>query len=648
MELRKLNQKLFRCLLPISIVILSMMLLQSFFSQRYVSLQALEPNDGVLDIRGIDFSDEVYHLVNSWDFYPEKLYTSEDFKNGTVKEKADSGVSADDYGYGTYHLKILAEPNQYYTLCSFSIDYATLVYVNGAEVVSYGKIADNAEDFVPQGGYMTVPMASDENGEIDIIYQYGNYVHNEGGFIQTTYISTPQNMEEFKAANDLTSLTISGGLVMLMLYFLMSAAVLRKGNFLCLAFCCLLMALRDQNFYSSHLLPPDTSWYIVYRLFIIIVMLMPVSLLLLLKFLYYDATKNWPLYIYLGIAAVAVILISVIPTQNLVLISTSVYYLSIPYLLYLIYGVTRHYIKLHRLKTADILVLAGFLILLVSMLYEALLTNQRASVAHYGAAAYGMISFVFLNASAINLQIQEREFALIESRSRSEMLEKMNRLNMDFLHKVAHELKTPLTVISGYAQLTGIQIAADRINEETPNNLRTIQHEAQRLANMVTRLMEYSYGRTSEVAFSCINVSELLENVRAIAVPMCLKNRNAVKISENECSDIYGSFEMMLQVFTNLIVNASKGTTNGTITISASDNEMDEFVVFRVQDTGKGISPEVLPHIFEQGFSGSGSSGLGLTICREVVDAHGGKIWVEKTGPDGTVFAFTILKEEVK
>ena len=413
MELRKLNQKLFRCLLPISIVILSMMLMQSFLSQRYVSLQELAPNNGVLDIRDIDFSDNVYNLVNSWDFYPEKLYTSEDFKNGTVEEKADSGVSADNYGYGTYHLKILAEPNQYYTLCSFSMDYATLVYVNGAEVVSYGKIADNAEDFVPQGGYMTVPMASDENGEIDIIYQYGNYVHNEGGFIQTTYISTPQNMEEFKAANDLTSLTISGGLVMLMLYFFMSAAVLRKGNFLCLAFCCLLMALRNQNFYSCHLLPPDTSWYIVYRLFIIIVMLMPVSLLLLLKFLYYDATRNWPLYIYLGIAAVAVILISVIPTQNLFLISTSVYYLSIPYLLYLIYGVTRHYIKLRRLKMADILVLAGFFILLVSMLYEALLTNQRAAVAHYGAAAYGMISFVFLNASAINLQIQEKELSLL-------------------------------------------------------------------------------------------------------------------------------------------------------------------------------------------------------------------------------------------
>ena len=68
-------------------------------------------------------------------------------------------------------------------------------------------------------------------------------------------------------------------------------------------------------------------------------------------------------------------------------------------------------------------------------------------------------------------------------------------------------------------------------------------------------------------------------------------------------------------------------------------------MLFRVEDTGSGISPEDLPHIFEQGFSASGSSGLGLTICREAVEAHGGEIWVERTGPEGTVFAFTILKE---
>ena len=102
---------------------------------------------------------------------------------------------------------------------------------------------------------------------------------------------------------------------------------------------------------------------------------------------------------------------------------------------------------------------------------------------------------------------------------------------------------------------------------------------------------------------------------------------------------------MLLQIFINLVVNANKNTQNGTIAISASDREREGFVLFRVEDTGSGISAEDLPHIFEQGYSASGSSGLGLAICQEAVEAHGGEIWVERTGPEGTVFAFTVLKE---
>ena len=58
-------------------------------------------------------------------------------------------------------------------------------------------------------------------------------------------------------------------------------------------------------------------------------------------------------------------------------------------------------------------------------------------------------------------------------------------MNMDFLHQIAHELKTPLTVISGYAQLTGLQIAANHVSSEIPGNLKTIQQEAIRLADMI-------------------------------------------------------------------------------------------------------------------------------------------------------------------
>lgn len=325
-----------------------------------------------------------------------------------------------------------------------------------------------------------------------------------------------------------------------------------------------------------------------------------------------------------------------LPTRELVTVTTVFYYASIPYLVYLLRGVLRHYIQQRKLTLADGFVLCG---------YGALLSGASNAVTRYGTTAYGALCFIFLNSAAINHQIQRREAALTEFRSRGELLERMNRLNMEFLHKVAHELKTPLTVISGYAQLTGMQLAGGHVDAETPGNLKTIQQEALCLANMVTKLMEYSYGRRSEVVFARIRVAKLLSSVQAIAGPMCLKNRNKVVVLDTPCADVHGSFEMLLQIFINLIVNAGKSTEDGIITVSASDSERERFVLFRVSDTGQGIPPEALPHIFEQGYSTGGSSGLGLSICLDAVNAHGGEIWVEKTDQTGTVFAFTVLKE---
>lgn len=217
-------------------------------------------------------------------------------------------------------------------------------------------------------------------------------------------------------------------------------------------------------------------------------------------------------------------------------------------------------------------------------------------------------------------------------------------MNLEFLHRMAHELKTPLTVISGYAQLTGIQLAADQVDQETPENPKTIRQEARRLGDMVTRLMEYSYGRTSELRFERVDTADLLDRVRASTAPICVKNQNTVRVAAACTENAHGSFEMLLQVFLNLVINANRHTKNGAITLSAAGQP--GYILFQVEDTGSGIAPAELPRIFEQGYSGSGSAGLGLTICREAVEAHGGRIWVERTGPKGTTIAFTVKKEE--
>lgn len=646
MQAKRESGKWVRWLLPVVLVVCALQLMQSLFSLRSVNVQTLQGENGLVDLRQAELSTGVFQLDGPWEFYPGVLYTPEDFAAGRAGQKAAEEVSPSDYACGTHRLRLLADPGEYYTICGFSVDYATRVFVNGSQVAVFGNPAETAEDFVPKVGYMTLPMCAGPDGVIELVVQYGNYVHKDGGHIPPLYISTPQNMEQFKQASDLISLTLSGGLLLLALYFVLNAAMRRRAEYLCLAFCCVLMALRDQNFYNIHLLPETTSWYFTYRLFICMVMLMPVSILLLLKLLYARATAHWPLAVYLGAAAVAALLIFTLPTQQLVSVSTAIYYLSIPYLVYLVFGTVRGFVRRGGLQAADALVLSGFALLVASLLHEALLTGRSSEVTHYGTAAWGMLGFVFLNAAAVNLRIQQREAALIESRSHSQMLERMNRLNLEFLQKVAHELKTPLTVISGYAQLTGIQLAADRVDRETPENLKTIQQEAQRLAEMVTSLMDYSYGRKGELRFERVDVPELLNRVLAITVPMCLKKRNTVRLAGVCSESAHGSFEMLLQVFINLVMNASRHTENGTITLSADGASQPGFVLFQVEDTGSGIAPKDLPHIFEQGFSAGGSTGLGLTICREVVESHGGRIWVERTGPRGTVIAFTVKKEE--
>ena len=647
MQTEKERDRHLRWQVPVVIVLLAALLAQLFFARISGHLRVTIPVDGVLDLTEIDLSQEVVNIQNSWDFYPGVLYTPEDFALGG-RDLPHLGEKGGEARCGTYRLVIRARPEQYYTLCSYSVDYSTRVFVNGVEAANYGVVADNAEESVPRIGYMTIPLWSGEMGEIEIIYQFSNFVHKDGGFIQPTYLSAPQNMEVFKAGNDLVSLSLSGGLLVLFLYFLLCAALQRRGGFLLLAVCCLMMALRDQNFLVIHLLPPDTSWYFAYRLFMIVTALLPGMVLLLLGSLYPSTVRTGPTLVYGTAMGLAAVLIATLPTIWLVMVCTIAWVCALPYLAYLVWCMVRYYLRQKAFRTADALTVCGAAVLILSILLEAVYVNNSSSVSHNGIMPAGMLIFDLLIAASISLRARAQEAALAESRSRSELLERMNAMNLDFLHQVAHELKTPLTVISGYAQLTRMQMSTGHVTSETPENLRTIRDEALRLADMVNKLMDYSHGLERELLLGTVGVKPLLENVRAICTPMCLKNGNRVEIRGENCTDVYGSGEMLLQILINLVVNANRHTKNGVISVSASDGEHPEHVVFRVEDTGDGIDADLLPRIFEKGFSGDGGSGLGLAICREVVEAHGGVLEVERTGPEGTVFAFTVPRRELE
>ncbi len=225
-----------------------------------------------------------------------------------------------------------------------------------------------------------------------------------------------------------------------------------------------------------------------------------------------------------------------------------------------------------------------------------------------------------------SMQVMAESEALIVSRQKEQMLGQLARGKTEFLHQMAHELRTPLAVMSGYTQMSGWELERAGNNAEVVENMRLISNEAQRLSKIVERLTEIAGGKEVQTEFSLCAVGQLFETVRNICAPVCLKNKNVIAISVAGDLFVWGNFELLLQVLINLVVNANKHVSGSIITFAAQ--MADDFVVIDVIDGGTGISPDARANLFERGYSTDGGDGIGLSLCKEIVTLHGGTIEV--------------------
>ena len=599
MEKTPVRNVMKRAVLPV-IVILVMAVFFVVFSGRFPSdIPEIGHEDGFADIREYDFNKQVYNIVNNWDYYPGALYTPEDFADTGNAPKPDN--SAKDMQLGTYRMRLLAKPNQWLSLCSYSVDYGTRVFLNGEEVRNIGFVSADPAEAVPKVRYMTIPMYSGESGEIELIYQYSNFVHNEGGFIPATYISAPENIDEYRRGIAFWSLLIASGLIFLTFWFLLCAAIQKSTEYAALALCCLVIALRNQFFFSEYLLDPGYDFFFEYRLLVLDASLIPAAALFLLCAFFPKAVgKKIPISLA-GVFAVLTALHLILDTKELVGLCHVCYYVCAPFLIWCIFCLCRYYIKVRRPDYMEIISLAAVCIFIVMLIREGLSAGSVQSVAHFGLTPFTMVVCVMLLAIVINGRIQRQILALENVKQQNRLLEQTNDMNRDFLRMVAHELKTPLTVISGYAQLIGRQAENSGQNDKTAERLRTIRSEADRLGTIVTGLMDYTYNKPHEAEMAAVNVTELLNSVSAVMAPVCEKKQNTLTISACCEHNVRGNSELLMQVLINLIANSCRYTENGVI--SAEVCEDGSIAVFTVADTGSGIPPEAVPHIFEKGFT---------------------------------------------
>jgi two-component system sensor histidine kinase BaeS len=218
----------------------------------------------------------------------------------------------------------------------------------------------------------------------------------------------------------------------------------------------------------------------------------------------------------------------------------------------------------------------------------------------------------------------------------AESLEKAEALRRDLVANVAHELRTPLTSVKGY--LEGLM---DEVIPATPETYERLHREVNRLERLIDDLLELNRVEAGvyELHRQPVSVQEL---VRSAVERLDLQFREkGVRLTQQvpaELPRVMVDVGRIGQVLMNLLGNALQYTpAGGTVTISALQEK--SYVLIRIVDTGVGIAPEDLPHIFERFYRAdrsrsrsSGGSGIGLTIAKLLAEAHGGFIRAESAG----------------
>jgi len=225
----------------------------------------------------------------------------------------------------------------------------------------------------------------------------------------------------------------------------------------------------------------------------------------------------------------------------------------------------------------------------------------------------------------------------------------------------SHELRTPLTSILGFARLikrklTQVTCAVDESEtvqktiDQTSTNIDIITSEGARLLTLINDFLDLAKIESGRVEWDMepLSIAALIEQSTTITGSLFKAKSLELHVDvAEELPPVVGDRDRLIQVMVNLISNAIKYTETGSITCRARRD--DAGVTVSVRDTGVGVAPEDYERIFQRFMQSSKQSanapkgtGLGLPLCKEIIEHHGGRIWVESTPGEGSTFSFTL------
>lgn len=611
---------------------------------------------GVLNLDDVDFNEDIVTIgYDCFTIYPGIFYSSDDFAAGYATGTEvlyEGGMEMNQYG--TLRARLHLVPGETYAITARNTSYAQRLYIDGKEYEAIGMPGENAETTVPSSRrYMAGFTARSEMTEI--ILHYGAFVHADGGGVYPMEISSVPNIAHLEQQRIFFSIVVIMALLTAALFFLGLFLFFPESRYLLwFALTCVGIALRCSLTGSKVImvLLPDLDWFLAIRLEYIAMAAAALFAILCLNGLFPRTVPRLGIGAILAVCVFNILFVwlapSVVFTQYGARFAGTYVMAAGGVLLCIMWAIFRSKLSSPLMREEQILLLSGLLVFIVLSAITVLRNGKELPVIGVEYDQIGMIIFCFFTVLALALSFARAQRERDEARSSqaelvatNQMLERLHRVKSDFLDNLSHELRTPLAVIGAHAGGVIRQIERKDITAESIESLDLIQNEALRLGELVEQGQEISLEKQRSLLLDHAEAGEIIRRAAVAYGPACEKNQNRiiVKLLDDDIQ-FQADVEGLFQVLVNLILNANRHTHGGDITLTAG--RLKGAVEFTVADNGVGIPGNLLPHVFERGVSGSGSTGLGLAICQDIISEHGGEIYAQSDGKNGTTIRFRV------
>ncbi|WP_422485288.1 sensor histidine kinase [Gudongella sp. DL1XJH-153] len=289
-------------------------------------------------------------------------------------------------------------------------------------------------------------------------------------------------------------------------------------------------------------------------------------------------------------------------------------------------------------QISQVLILIGLLVVTISGFLSLFLANSIVKpLKEVTEVAEKMADGQFKVRSEVRVNDEIGRLSHTLNYMAEEITRKENMKN-DFISSISHELRTPLTSIKGWA--ITLKDYEELSRDILMDGLEIIEAESDRLTGMVEELLDFSRFTSGRIALvkDTVDIKDILKTVVYQMMPRALNNNIDFNVDiDDDISPILGDENRIRQVLINLLDNAFKFTGEGEVDLIAYEDK--EYLFIEIKDNGPGIPEEELPYVKDKFFKGKNSkshSGIGLSICDEIIGLHDGVFRVESNAGEGT------------